>query len=257
MRLSPTFTLGLVLATSAALPAAAQERSFNFSLRGGVSAAPDYPGSDAYGAAPDLGFTFGALKWGPINAGNGIYEIPDNGFAFKGAFRYIGAREASENPELQGLNDIDDTIELGFGVAYREANWQAFGEVRKGFGGSEGISGTIGADVIFRPNSRLTVTAGPRFNLGNDTYAATYFGVSGVEALASPNFGAFDAKGGLLGAGVEVEATYRIGDAWAIEGAVEYEHLLNDAAASPITQFGSEDQWTVRLGLSRAFTLRF
>ena len=142
-------------------------------------------------------------------------------------------------------------------MIYREVNWQVFGEVRRGFGGHEGVRGTIGSDVIFRPSDRWTITAGPRFNMGNDTYASTYFGVTGAEAALSPSFGAFAADGGLLGAGVEIKATYELDDAWAVQGAINYEHLLNDAALSPITRAGSEDQWTVRIGLSRAFTLRF
>ncbi len=257
MRLSPTFTLSLVLAAAAALPAAAQERSFNFALRGGVGTAPDYPGSDSYQAVPDLGFTFGSLKWGKVNTGNGIYAIPANGFAFSGAFRYIGARKASDNPELFGLDDIDATVELGFGITYRQTNWQAFAEVRHGIGGHTGVTGTVGADLIFRPDDRWTITAGPRLNLGNDEYASTYFGVTPAEALLSPNFGAYSASGGPLGAGIEIEATYRIDNDWAVVGAVTYEKLLNDASDSPITTFGSDDQWSIRIGLSRAFTLRF
>jgi MipA family protein len=257
MRLAPVTCLGLALATVASLPVAAQERSFNFSLRGGIGAAPDYPGSDDYGAVPDLGFTFGSLKWGRVDLGSGIYSVPDNGFAFTGAFRYLGEREAADNPELIGLNDIDATVELGFGLVYRQTNWQAFAEVRRGFGGHEGVTGTLGADAIFRPDDRWTITAGPRLNLGNDKYASTYFGVTPAEAALSPNFGTYAADGGLLGAGLEVQATYRLDDAWALEGAITYEKLLNDAADSPITTFGSDDQWTIRFGVSRAFTIRF
>ena len=68
---------------------------------------------------------------------------------------------------------------------------------------------------------------------------------------------AYEAEGGLLGAGVEVQATYRLDEAWALEGAVAYQRLLNDAADSPITQAGSDDQWTMRIGVSRAFNWRF
>jgi len=245
--------LAVCLSAIAALPAVAQERSINFSLRGGVGAAPDFPGASTYGATPDLGFTFGSLEWGGRKIGNGIGAAPKTGFGFTGAFRYLGERTASDNPELAGLEDIDAAVELGFGVIYREVNWQVFGKVRRGFGGHEGVTGDIGADLIFRPNERWTITAGPRFSLGNDTYADTYFGVD----TATPNFAAYEAEGGLLGAGVEVEATYRLDEAWAIEGAVAYQHLLNDAAASPITQAGSEDQWTMRIGVSRAFNWRF
>ena len=227
MRLALFLPLASCLAMVAALPVAAQDRSFNFALRGGVGAAPDYPGASSYRATPDLAFTFGSLEW--------------------------GGRDSSDHPELAGLEDIDAAVELGFGVVYREVNWQVFGKVRRGFGGHEGVTGEIGADVIFRPDERWTITAGPRFSLGNDTYADTYFGVD----TATPTLAAYEAEGGLLGAGVEVQATYRLDDAWALEGAVAYQRLLNDAGDSPITQAGSDDQWTMRFGVSRAFNWRF
>lgn len=248
--------LAFALATTAVTPAFAQERTFNFALGGGVSDAPEYPGSDSYSAGPALNLTFGALKWGGLSVGNGIGAVPDNGLSLRGAFRVIGSRSVLDNPELAGLRDIDTTVELGLGVTYRETNWLAFAEARRGFGGHEGISGTIGADFIMRPNDRLTINAGPRLNLGNRRYASTYFGVTADEALTS-SFAAFDAEGGVLGAGVEISANYELNEKWALSGALAYEKLVNDAGDSPITQLGSDDQWTLRIGLSRAFTLRF
>jgi len=248
--------LGLLMA-SAAVPAAAQERSFNFALRAGVAAEPDYPGADNYSAVPDLGFTFGSLKWGRANFGSGIGAVPDNGFAFRGALKIVGDRKAEDNPELRGLDDISTAYELGFGAVYRQTNFQVFGDVRQGFGGHHGVTGTLGADIILRPESRWTITAGPRINLGDSEYAQRYFGVSAVEAARAPGFAAYDANGGVMGLGFEVGATYQIDDKWAIEYGVSYEKLQHDAADSPITAQGSDEQVTLRVGLSRAFTLRF
>ena len=255
MRTSVLITLGFSTAMMAALPAVAQERSFNFSLLGGVAAAPDYPGSKNYGATPLAGFTFGSLKYGGLAMGSGIGEIPENGLKFGGSFRIIGSRRVSNNPELVGLADLSTAVELGLGVTYQETNWNIFGQVRQGFGGHHGVTGTIGSDLIFRPNDRLTIAGGPRINLGDSEYANTYFGVAAPTA----NFGAFNASGGVLGAGVSVRATYKMTDKWALEGTASYEKLMNDAKDSTITQSvtGSEDQWKVGLGLSRAFTLRF
>lgn len=246
----------IALTLAAALPAAAQERAFNFALRGGIAAAPAYPGSKDYELGPDLGFTFGSLSWGRLNVGQGANDAPATGLSFRGAFRFIGERDSADYPELAGMSQIDAAVELGFGLIYRETNWQAFGEVRRGFGGHEGFTGTLGADVIFRPTDRFTVTAGPRINFGDTDFANTYFGVTAAEAAAS-QFGAFNAGGGALGAGLEVQGTYKLDDRWAVEGAVSYEKLLNDAADSPITAIGSDDQWRIRLGLSRTFSLRF
>lgn len=242
------------LAMFAALPAAAQERSFNFALRGGATVAPEYLGSDQTETDADLGFTFGSLTWGGKTIGNVVRGIPDNGISLRGAFRVIGDRSVDDSPELAGLEDIDTAVELGFGLTYQQTNWMAFGEVRKGVTGHSGVTGTLGADWIFRPNDRWLITAGPRVNFGDEEFASTYFG---VPTGGSSNFAAFDASGGALGAGLEVAGTYFIDDKWALEGAVSYEKLLGDAADSPITQNGSEDQWRIRLGLSRVFTLNF
>lgn len=242
------------LAMVAALPAAAQERSFNFALRGGIAASPEYLGSDQTEAGTDLGFTFGSLKWGGQTIGNGVRGVPNNGISLRGAFRVIGDRTADDSPELAGLEDIDTAVELGFGLAFQQTNWMAFGEVRKGVTGHSGITGTLGADLIYRPNDRWLITAGPRVNFGDDEFANTYFG---VPTGSSSSYAAYDATGGALGAGLEVSGTYFIDDKWALEGAVSYEKLLGDAADSPITQNGSEDQWRIRLGLSRVFTLNF
>lgn len=253
MRLIPTFCAAVLLA-GAALPAAAQDRMFNFSLRGGVGAAPEYLGSDDLEAVPDIGFSFGALRLGGIDIGNGVRAVPDNGLSVIGAFRVIGSRDAEDSPELAGLDDIDTAVELGLGLKYQQTNWMAFGEVRKGVTGHSAVTGTLGADYILRPNDRWLITAGPRVSFGDDDFAQKYFGVPvGTTSAFAP----YAATGGALGAGVEVSGTYFIDDKWALEGAISYEKLLGDAADSPITLNGSEDQWRLRLGLSRAFTLNF
>ncbi|HIF77621.1 MAG TPA: hypothetical protein EYQ36_08300, partial [Sulfitobacter sp.] len=76
MRLALSLPLASCLAMVAALPVAAQDRSFNFALRGGVGAAPDYPGASSYRATPDLAFTFGSLEWGGRKIGTNIGEAP-------------------------------------------------------------------------------------------------------------------------------------------------------------------------------------
>ena len=248
-----SFVIVSALALVSALPVAAQGRSLNFALGAAVGSAPEYMGSDSMGgvAAPTL--TFGSLKWGAVDMGNGIRGLPDNGASVNAAFRVIDERTAATTPELAGLADIDLAIELGVGLKYQQTNWMAFGEVRKGVTGHDGVTGTLGADMILRPTDRWVITAGPRVNFGNDEFANTYFGVSNATA----NYAAYTATGGALGAGVQAIATYYIDDNWLLAGGVSYEKLLGDAADSPITMRGSEDQWRVQIGLSRQFTLNF
>ena len=67
----------------------------------------------------------------------------------------------------------------------------------------------------------------------------------------------FDASGGLLGAGVELGARYLFNERWGVEGAASWNRLVNDAADSPVTATGSEDQYEVRLGITRSISLDF
>lgn len=228
-----------------------------FSVRGGVAVAPTYFGSESYEAGPDfsLGFQFLRLPGGRSIGSDDPNHIA-SGFAPRGSLRIISARTAADSPELAGLNDIDLAVELGLGLGYTSRNFEAFGVARYGVVGHEAWVGEFGANLIARPTDRLTLTAGPRLFVGDDTYAATYFGITAAETGVSfPT--AFAASGGALSAGVEIGATYQLNDNWGVTGAVRYDRLLNDAADSPITAQGSADQFSARLGLTRRFTLDF
>ncbi|SLN16299.1 MltA-interacting protein MipA [Roseivivax jejudonensis] len=258
------------LATLAAFPAAAQTydavetqspvistqsgSGLVFTLRGGVGTRPEYFGSDEYTAVPDIGFSLNYLSLGSFNFGDPDPWAERRGFGLRGSFRYIGERDASEFDELDGLDDIDAAYELGLGVAYTATSYEVFGNVRKGFGGHEGVVGEVGADAIFRPTEALRLTFGPRVFFGNDDYADTYFGVDADEAAAS-QFGAFDAEGGMLSSGLALGMRYRLTDVWGVEGQITYDVYRNDAEDSPIVAAGADDQWGARIGITRTFSI--
>ncbi len=252
MRLLSFVTVS-ALALGSALPVMAQDRSFNFALGAAVVAAPEYFGSDNMEAVGIPTFTFGSLNWGAIDAGNGVRGVADNGLSLEAAYRILGTRTTSKSPELVGLADLDAALELGFGLKYQQTNWMAFGEVRKGVVGHSGVTGTVGADLIVQSNDRWKFTVGPRVNFGNDEFADTYFGVD----TATANYAAYTATGGALSAGIQASASYYLNDKWSLDGGISYQKLMGDAADSPITMRGSEDQWSIGVGLSRQFTINF
>ena len=251
--------LGAARAQSDGFGAAPAPRPGNlasFTLRGGVQLRPEFPGSDQYELGPDLGFSFGSLEIGRFGIGDPDPRLVRTGLGVRGSFRYVGERDSSEHEELRGLDDVDDALELGVGLAYRQDAYQVFGDLRYGVTGHNAFVGEVGADVFFRPSDRLTLNAGPRVFFAEDSYAQEYFGVSGTEAARSA-LPAFDAEGGALSAGLEIGAQYRLNDSWGIEGAVTYDRLLGDAEDSPITEAGSPDQYGVRVGLTRRITFGF
>jgi len=224
-----------------------------FTLGLGAGFAPEYFGSDDYRVGPAGSFAFHSLNLGRLSLGDPDPRAERTGFGLRGSFRYIGERDTSEYSELTGLDDIDAAVELGLGVGYTTRNLDAFVVARRGFGGHEGVVGEAGFDVIARPSAALKLTAGPRLFWGNDSYADTYFGVDADEASA--DLAAFDAQGGLLSAGLEFGASYRIDDNWGLEGALRWDSFANDAEDSPIVRQGSADQWSISFGVTRVIRI--
>jgi MipA family protein len=223
----------------------------------GAGFTPAYPGSDDMIFRPSgtvrveffrlpNGFTYSSLGSTAVRQGFGLY----------GSARYVGERDVSEYPELTGLDDVPWTFEAGLGVGYQLASYRVFGDVRYGFHGHESFVGTLGADLITRPSERLVVRFGPRAEFGSDSYASTYFGVTPAEAAAG-SLPAFDAKGGLMGAGLELSAVYAFNDRWGLEGRAGWLRLLNDAADSPVTNAGNADQFKAIVILTRSVNFNF
>lgn len=242
-----------VLAAPAPAPASPD---LVFNLRGGITGMPAYFGADSYvpGADFALGFEFLRLPGGgSFGNANGT---PATGFVPRGSFRVIRERSAADHAELSGMDDVGLAVEMGLGVAYKQRNFQLFADARYGVIGHRAWVGELGGDLIASPSDRLKLTVGPRLFLADTSYAGTYFGVTAAESAAS-GLAAFSPEGGALSAGVEAGATYALNDDWGIAGAVRWDRLLNDAAASPITGLGSADQFSVRIGLTRRFTIDF
>lgn len=228
-----------------------------FTFGAGAGVEPTYFGSDSYEAVPAFTFGLDYLRLGRNRSigSTDPYFIP-TGLAPRLSFRVVKERTAADSPELAGLNDIDLSVELGMGVIYRQPNYEIFADARYGVVGHESWVGEIGADLVMRPREGLKLTLGPRLFLGDSDYAATYFGVTPAESAAS-GLAAFSPGGGALSAGVELGATYALTDKWGLQGTLRYDRLLNDAASSPITAQGSEDQFSASLMLTRRFILDF
>ncbi len=220
----------------------------------GAAAAPGYFGSDETILGPT-----GTFRLRGLTLGGTTFVDPDGdptGLGLRGSFRYIGERTAAEYPELRGMNDIDASLELGLGVAWNQPGYEVFADVRYGAIGHESFVGEVGADLFLRPSERLTLSAGPRVLFGDDDYVATYFGVTGDEAMAS-DFTFYDPRGGAVTGGFEFGAEYEITDDWGVEGTIRYDRFLGDAADSPIVLGGSDEAVSAGLMVTRNFSLEF
>jgi outer membrane scaffolding protein for murein synthesis (MipA/OmpV family) len=254
-----TFTLDSIapglLAAGGALDASTPDMVIG--LRGGVEVSPAYLGSDQMSFGPDAAARFDYIRFSNgFEFGSGQTVGFRTGFGLRGSARYIGRRDSDDHSEIAGLDDVDPSLELGLGLGYEQRNYRVFADVRYAFIGYNGWVGEIGADGIAYPLQGLTLTLGPRLSLGDTHFVDTYFGISAEESLRS-GLPEYDPDGGVTGAGVTLGARYLLNERWGVEGAAEYERLLNDAADSPITEQGSANQYTVRVGITRRISLDF
>ncbi|MFV0492593.1 MAG: MipA/OmpV family protein [Pseudorhodobacter sp.] len=228
-----------------------------FRLRGGVSYTPEYFGSRHNEIGPDFSMNADFLRLpGGYEFGSPDPDRPNYGFSPRGSFRYISKRDSSDHAELTGMEDVKASFEIGLGLGYSQRNFEAWGDIRYGAIGHHSWVGELGSNLVLRPTQQLTLRVGPRVFFGDGDYANTYFGVSAAESLAS-GLAAHNPGGGALTAGVELGATYAINDDWGIDGAVRYDRYLNDAKSSPIVQQGSDDSWSLRIGVTRRISLNF
>ncbi len=231
----------------------ADRKSRNWSLSIGLagSVSPDYEGSNDYesGFGPNIsgawkdtiffkGKTFGAnlvreknLKIGPI-------------------LSWTSGRDEDDNDKLEGLGDVDGSIEAGGFIAYRKKPLRFRMEARQDIN-----SGHDGALVELSAGTTLSfekpvVFASLGTTLASDDYMESFFG---VDAKQSANSGLkkHKAEAGFKDVKISVTTGYPITNRWRIGGKAEYKRLVGDAADSPVVD--DENQLMIGIGLSYHF----
>jgi outer membrane scaffolding protein for murein synthesis (MipA/OmpV family) len=230
-------------------------------IGGQAQSMPSFVGADTHslGASP----IFNIHRAGSADQFRSPIDSPSITLFDLGGFRagpvvaYVQARTASKFPALNGLNDVSATYEVGGFAEYFPVDWvRARIEVRRGFGGSDGVFADASADVIVPLWQSLTWSGGPRLSFANTAATAPYFSIDQVQSLAS-GLPVFDAKGGLQGTGAGTQLRYQFTPQWEGHAYVEYERLLDDTAASPlVAQQGSANQVRIGLGASYSFDFR-
>jgi outer membrane protein len=232
---------------------------FGYDVRATVRAQvqPTYDGSNDFEVGPTGSISFykhgGQHGFGAPDDGATLSLFGDERFAVGVVGKLRSGRDSKD--DLRGMDKIDWAGEAGVFANLWVADWlRTRIEVRKGFGGHDGVLVDIGADAVAR-DGRWTGSVGPRFSWADDEFTQTYFGVTPAEAVRSPLIAAaYDAKGGPRSVGVQAGANYQWTPHWGLTFDASYRRLLGDAADSPLVrQLGSEDQFRASAGVSYAF----
>lgn len=245
--LAPILT---VFALGAGAAAAAEDGpQYLLNLGGGGIVKPQYPGSDNYMLLP-----YPIIEVGRFYIpGVGQTEKKVKGFYFYPSFNIIGERKPSDDNSLKGMKDVDWAFEAGVGAGFRYDWLRGFATIRQGFNGYSGQTGELGLDVVLPLADRFEVAFGPRTSWASDGYMETYFGVTPREAARSPVLTAYEPSGGFKTAGLAAQVNYWIDGKTRIQVRGSWDRLIGDAGDSPIVKYGSRDQWSFGIGLSRKF----
>ncbi|ADP70622.1 MltA-interacting MipA family protein [Rhodomicrobium vannielii ATCC 17100] len=229
---------------------------------GGYAAVePSFPGSK------ETDFTFrpifdfyraGESEWLSLpNDSFGFTLYQTSNFRFGVAGNYIDDRNVSDDRRaLQGLQDIDYTIQLGgFAEYYPVPFIRTRIEVLQGITGAEGFEANLIADFIYRPAAQWQFTVGPRLKFVDGQYNSEFFSTPASYL----NLGrAYNADGGLNSWGVSSSARYDVNERWSIRGFAEWNRLEGDAADSPLVKLrGDENQWQAGIGAAYKFNFAY
>ncbi len=156
-------------------------------------------------------------------------------------------RNQDSNDKLEGLGDVDGSVEAGGFMNYRMKPFRFRVEVRQDIG-----SGHEGALVIMSAGTKLPIEK-PLVSLelsttwASDDYMASFFGIDAQQSLDS-GLKRYHADAGIKDVKISLTSGYAITNRWRIGSAIEYKRLVGDAADSPIVD--DRNQFVAGISLS-------
>ena len=155
---------------------------------------------------------------------------------------------------LLGLGDVDAAAELGGFAERLLGSWRGRVEIRRGFGGHEGLIAE-GSVAYQARTGRTIINVGPRATVTSKAYIDTYFGVDAGQAQRS-GLRPYSPSGGLLSYGVSASAIRPMTRRSAITLFSGLDRLGAEAGDSPLVrERGRRMQFSLGLGYGFRFNL--
>lgn len=223
----------------------ADDQQWQVTAGAGVTARPDFPGSDSLEVLPMPAFnvTYGD-RWFLNADGLGAYLVKRE----RGSLTFSLApdftrRDESDSAHLRGLGDVDRTAVARLKTAY------AFGPITAAAVVSTDLAdqghGTVAELSLL---SRATLTQRLSLNYGvaarwiDDEYAESFFGVNALQSQRS-GLARYEAQNGVGDARLFVGAVYVLSPRWILSANAAAAQLQGDAKDSPIVEDDSYFQF--------------
>lgn len=218
--------------------------------------APEYEGSDEYvfGGSPIIDVhRQGSREWLNLPRDGIDFELVETKTFRAGPVATIdwgfGTVDGQRGFKEVAGTGIDLSIEIGAFAEYWPTEfWRTRLEARNAVYGAEGWVFDLSSDLVWRPDGKWTLAAGPRLSLADANYMNAYYGIDAQQAQAT-GLPAYDASGGFRSYGAGLFAQYSWNEQFSTMASFEYERLAGSAAETPLLDAnGSADQFTFAIG---------
>ncbi|RAX37952.1 MipA/OmpV family protein [Rhizobium tropici] len=197
---------------------------------------PKFEGSKDYEVTPvpfvSASFFNDYVHLEPLGVSVDVYKAEKLKFSVKGGMEF--GRDEDDADHLNGLGDIDSGGSLGGVISYELGPIELKGEVNKIFGGSNGVTGTFGAEYSHFAG-QFIFSAGASATWADGKYMKSYFGVTPLQSARS-GLTEYDAGAGFKRVDLSASVTYMASEHWFIRGQAEVGFLTGDARKSPVVQ---------------------
>ena len=230
-------------------------------LSGSIQAVPRYPGASDYTAVGypsiDIRKVGEPRRFSTPDDGFSLSLYDDQTFRLGPTARFVPGRYyGDDRRHLYGFRDARLAVEPGVFVEFYPAPViRTRAEIRQGVYGHHGTVGSLAADYLI-PADTFLFSVGPRFNIGDASYARKYFGVSPSEAALNGRVTPYDPRS-FYSAGGLGAVTYTPSETWAYTAYAGYTRILGASGNSPLVRrpFGNPNQYQFGLRVDYAFRM--
>jgi outer membrane scaffolding protein for murein synthesis (MipA/OmpV family) len=223
---------------------------------------PAFSGSKDYvlSAVPDLRIKYKESFFASIPEGIGYNLVTrsksENGLKFGPLVKIKFSRgEDNDNPfsiigksdALKGMGEIGTAYEPGIFIDYKFNVLQCRFELRRGFGGHDGLVSNIRLNYAknFGP---LIFGIGPRLTWADNKYNQTYYGINHLQSLKT-GLEEYSPRSGIVSYGIGTFMVMPITKKIVTNGFIGYEKMGEPATHSPlIRERGSGNQFSAGIG---------
>lgn len=265
--LLPSLFLSLITLPVNAYAQSQPNDGWQYTVGGGVLIAPNYVGDDDYqiSALPNVQIKYNDKFFASVQEGVGYNSLQNENWRIGPIVKYnFGRDEDGEGPfqiagdtnDLEGLGDVDGTVELGGFAEYTINPISAKVELLQGFSGHEGFIANF--DVKYKGQTTLGqrpvfFSFGPEMTFADSNYHNAYYGVDPGQAAAS-GLSQYNADAGILSYGIGGTTIVPITPDIAAVFLANYGRLGSESAdSSLVEQRGSANQGTIGAFVNYSF----